>query len=124
MVMGPRLHGLDLFSGIGGLAYGLRKYVRPVAYCERVPGRQSTLFRNMRLDRLDRAPIWDDVTTLKWSGALPRLDIIVAGFPCTDISEAAPRPEGLAGKRSGLFYEVLRLSEETQPPFIFLENVP
>ncbi len=28
------LNGLDLFSGIGGISFALREWVRPVAYCE------------------------------------------------------------------------------------------
>lgn len=28
------LNGLDLFSGIGGIAIGLKRWVRPIAYCE------------------------------------------------------------------------------------------
>lgn len=30
----------------------------------------------------------------------------------------------MAGKRSGLFYEIIRLTKETRAPFVFLENVP
>lgn len=30
----------------------------------------------------------------------------------------------MAGKRSGLFYEIIRLAKETHAPFVFLENVP
>ncbi len=29
-----KLSGLDLFSGIGGIAYALRSFVKPKAYCE------------------------------------------------------------------------------------------
>lgn len=53
---------------------------------------------------------------------LPRVDCLTAGFPCQDISNMGKRA-GLAGKRSGLFYEVLRIVEEIQPPWLVLENV-
>lgn len=42
---------------------------------------------------------------------------------CQDLSVAG-RGEGLAGKRSGLFYEIVRLAKEIKPKFLFLENVP
>lgn len=47
----------------------------------------------------------------------------LGGFPCQDLSVAG-RGEGLAGERSGLFYEIVRLTKETRTPFVFLENVP
>jgi DNA (cytosine-5)-methyltransferase 1 len=54
---------------------------------------------------------------------LPPIDIIFGGFPCQDISVAG-RGEGLAGERSGLFFEIVRLTKEIHPTFVFLENVP
>lgn len=54
---------------------------------------------------------------------LPRIDIISGGFPCQDISIAG-HGKGLEGKRSGLIFEVFRLIAETNPSFVFLENVP
>lgn len=116
------MNGLDLFSGIGGISRALEPWVRTVAYCEQDRYAQSVLLSKMRAGELHRAPIWDDVQTL--TGAmLPSIDIIFGGFPCQDIS-AAGRGAGLAGNRSGLFFEIIRLVEETRPAFVFLENVP
>lgn len=53
---------------------------------------------------------------------LPPIEIIYGGFPCQDISNAGRR-EGLEGKRSGLFFEIIRLISEIRPRFVFLENV-
>src|SRR5678815_1913873 len=50
-------------------------------------------------------------------------DSIYGGFPCQDISTAG-NGAGLAGKRSGLVFELLRLVTELTPAFVFLENVP
>lgn len=69
------------------------------------------------------APIWDDVKTLRGDMFNVPIDIIIAGFPCQDISVAG-RGAGLAGQRSGLFFEVVRLAKEIKPTFLFLENVP
>ena len=49
--------------------------------------------------------------------------IIVGGFPCQDLSVAGKRA-GLAGDRSGLFFEVTRILEETKAKYFILENVP
>ncbi len=120
--MEDKLHGLDLFSGIGGLTTALAEWVKPVAYCERDRYAQGVLLSRMSDGTIPTAPIWDDVSTLD-SSMLPRIDLIYGGFPCQDISVAG-NGVGLGGERSGLFYEIVHLAQEIQPPFIFLENVP
>jgi len=116
------MNGLDLFSGIGGISIALEPWVRTIAYCEQDRFAQSVLLSRISEGKLHRAPIWDDVQTLR-GDMLPPIDIIFGGFPCQDISVAG-NGEGLAGKRSGLFYEIVRLTKEIRPSFVFLENVP
>lgn len=116
------LNGLDLFSGIGGLTLALQEWARPVAYVENDHFTQAVLVARMRDKQLPTAPIWDDVTTLHAS-SLPTIDIIYGGFPCQDISTANRNGQGLEGKRSGLFGEIVRLASETGAKYIFLENV-
>ncbi|WP_413583504.1 DNA cytosine methyltransferase [Bdellovibrio sp. HCB288] len=96
--------------------------MRTVAYCEQDRYAQSVLISRMAEGKLHRAPIWDDVQTLT-GDMLPPIDIIFGGFPCQDISVAG-NGVGLDGKRSGLFFEIIRLTKETRAPFVFLENVP
>jgi len=50
------------------------------------------------------------------------VDVVAGGFPCQDISYAG-RGAGLAGERSGLFFEAVRVVRELQPRFVVLENV-
>ena len=56
------------------------------------------------------------------SSNLERVDCIIGGFPCQDISYAG-RGAGLEGERSGLFFEAVRLVRELQPRAVVLENV-
>jgi DNA (cytosine-5)-methyltransferase 1 len=116
------LNGLDLFSGIGGIGLALKPWVRTVAYCEADRYAQAVLLSRMWSGDLDRAPIWDDVRTLR-GDMLPPIDIIFGGFPCQDLSVAG-LGAGLEGSRSGLVFELLRLARECRPRFLFLENVP
>lgn len=117
-----KLNGLDLFSGIGGMSVGLQEWVRPIAYCEIDKYCQGVLLSLMSTNAIYSAPIWDDIRSLP-TIMFPDIDIIYGGFPCQDISVAG-RGEGLEGKRSGLFFEIVRLAKEIKPKFIFLENVP
>ena len=53
---------------------------------------------------------------------LERVDCIIGGFPCQDISYAG-KGAGLDGARSGLFFEAIRLVCELRPRAVVLENV-
>ncbi len=50
-------------------------------------------------------------------------EVLVAGFPCTDVSHAGSKA-GIFGERSGLVRHVFRIAEETRPDWVVLENVP
>lgn len=51
------------------------------------------------------------------------VDVICGGFPCQDISQNKPNAEGLAGARSGLWSEYLRIVRVLRPRFFVIENV-
>lgn len=51
-----------------------------------------------------------------------RPDVICGGFPCQDISVAGKRA-GLAGERSGLWFEFRRIIAEFAPRWVCIENV-
>lgn len=126
-----RINGLSLFSGIGGLDLALSDWVRPIAYCEIDPYCQGVLLSRQASRDIQRAPIWDDVRSFSMERFTLEekektrgiIDIIYGGFPCQDISIAG-LGKGLEGERSGLFFEIVRLSNEIKPRWIFLENVP
>jgi DNA (cytosine-5)-methyltransferase 1 len=70
-----------------------------------------------------------DITKIDGRTA-PRVDCIIGGSPCQDLSIAGKRA-GLAGARSGLFMEQIRLVKEMReasgaayPRFMVWENVP
>jgi len=52
-----------------------------------------------------------------------KIDLLVGGFPCTNLSIAKKNREGLAGSESGLFYEMIRIHKEIKPKWFVYENV-
>jgi DNA (cytosine-5)-methyltransferase 1 len=107
-----------LFAGVGGLEQGFRQagYVSGML-CEVDPLARSILKRNF-----PDAEITTDVTTLR---ALPRSDVVTAGFPCQDLSQVGRR-KGISGPNSGLIeyvFGLLRGSTE-HPRWLVIENVP
>ena len=109
---------LDAFAGIGGFSYAAEHLVggfKTTRFIEIDPFCQSILKKHW-----PEAQIHDDIKTFK---AYPQeFDVITAGFPCQDLSQAG-KQAGLSAERSGLFYEVIRLAREIRPDFMLLENV-
>ena len=86
------LHALDLFSGIGGITYGLREIVTPIAYIEKNKDAQDFLKQ-----KHPETPVFDDVCSFDAMRLKGQVDIITAGWPCTGFS--------VAGKGTGFDHE-------------------
>lgn len=54
---------------------------------------------------------------------LPQIDLLIGGSPCQDFSMQNRERKGLAGLKSNLFFEYLRLKTELKPKYWLLENV-
>ena len=52
-----------------------------------------------------------------------KIDILIGGSPCQDLSIAKKDRKGLDGDRSGLFWEYVRILKELKPKYFILENV-
>jgi len=50
-------------------------------------------------------------------------DLLLGGSPCQDLSTAMKDRKGLAGQKSSLFFEYLRVFQEVQPKYFLFENV-
>lgn len=108
----------SLFSGIGGLECGLERaglgdvvwQVEKDEWC-----------RGVLATHWPGAERFDDVCTVG-AATLAPVDIICGGFPCQDVSGAG-KGAGLAGARSGLWYEYRRIIGELQPAACIVENV-
>ena len=108
----------SLFTGIGGFDLGMeRAGLQADFQCENNKDCQGVLRRHWPDVRL-----YNDVKEINQSNTITP-DVILGGFPCQDLSVAGKR-EGLAGKRSGLWFEFYRILAELKPRFVIIENVP
>jgi len=62
-----------------------------------------------------------DIRTVDWARVAP-VDILTAGFPCQNISDAGRR-EGLHGAQSSLWTAVADAVRHLRPALVFVENV-
>ncbi len=106
-----------LFAGIGGIERGLQQAGhRSELLCEFDVGARAVLAARFPETRLA-----DDVRTLR---SLPAVDLVAAGFPCQDLSQAG-RTRGIAGAQSSLVDQLFRLvSGRRRPRRLLIENVP
>lgn len=63
------------------------------------------------------------LTTANGLFEVGKIDLLIGGSPCQDLSVLMRNRKGLKGGKSSLFYEWLRIKEETTPRNFMLENV-
>ena len=118
---------LSLFSGIGAFEKALANLNVPhelVGYCE-IDKYASKSYS--AIHGVPESMNLGDITKVDEKQLPKDIDLITYGFPCQDISIAG-KQKGLIdeeGKqtRSGLFFEALRIIDETQPRVAIAENV-
>lgn len=122
--MNEPLTFLDFFSGVGGFRKGFELCGMVCkGHCEidKFADRSYRAIHDIQEDE------WygEDITQTE-PADLPRVNLWAGGFPCQDISVSG-RQRGLAGKRSSLFFEIVRLLKgtptEDRPEWLVLENV-
>lgn len=110
-----------LFAGIGGMELGLhRSGHRTSLFCECDPEAAAVLDA-----RFSGVPLHFDVreTASLVEQIDPRSDLLTAGFPCTDLSQAGLM-KGFDGPQSGLVRKVFDLLDARPFPNVLIENVP
>ena len=118
------MKAVSLFAGVGGFDLALERagvsVVASVEIDKHARGVLSQQFPNTTLINDVKDVTGDQLKQLGFDGSD---GIIVGGFPCQDLSVAGKRA-GLAGARSGLFWEICRILDETKTKWFVLENVP
>ncbi|TDK65963.1 DNA cytosine methyltransferase [Sapientia aquatica] len=107
----------SLFAGIGGFDLGFESAGFTTAWQVEI----DPICRAVLADRFPHAQQFGDVRTCGQHN-LSYVDVLVGGFPCQDVSTMG-KQRGLAGHRTGLFFEVTRIIDELRPQWLVLENV-
>ena len=109
-------HG-SIFSGIGGFDLAAQwAGFENVYNCE-----IDAFARSVLAYRFPQSIQFTDVTKMENP---PKVDILSGGFPCQDISHAnTTLQSGIDGTRSGLFFHLARIIDQTRPAFVVMENV-
>jgi DNA (cytosine-5)-methyltransferase 1 len=117
MRSGTTLKTVGLFAGIGGFELGLAKAGHEVAcLCEIDPAARAVLKK-----RFDGVETKEDIRLMS---RLPRgTELVVAGFPCQDLSQAG-KARGIRGAKSTIVSHVFRLLKKNPVRWVLLENVP
>jgi len=108
----------SLFTGVEGFDLGFNNAGMKCLWQVEIDKHCQAVLRH-------NSPNTEKFTDVKKSGKenLRPVDLICGGFPCQDLSLAGKR-KGLAGERSGLWYEFARIIAELKPPWVVIENVP
>ena len=106
----------SLFSGIGGFDLGFERAGMQCAWQVEIDEPCCAVL-NKHWPHVAR---YSDVRRVE---NLEPVDLICGGFPCQDLSVAGKR-RGLAGERSGLWFEFHRVLGEVRPGWVVVENVP
>lgn len=67
-------------------------------------------------------PNLGDLTAIDWT-TVPRVDVLTAGFPCTDVSAAGKRAGLKPGTRTGIWSHIAYGIGVLRPALVLLENV-
>ena len=109
------LRYFSLFSGIGGLDFGLRKLATCVGFSE-IKNTSIQIFK-----KHCKAENYDDISKIDYK-SLPDFDILLGGFPCQSFSLAGLR-KGFEDERGKMIFRIYDILKEKKPKYFVLENI-
>ncbi|MGD6750311.1 DNA cytosine methyltransferase [Streptomyces sp. BH105] len=110
---------LGLCAGFGGLEIAVEELTGDhVAFLAEIDTYAARILAHHHPDIRNLG----DITSIDWTELIGLVDIICAGFPCTDISNAGHR-KGIDGEKSRVWRDVAEAVRILRPRLLFLENV-
>ena len=116
---------LEFFAGIGLARLGLEEAGFQVEWSNDIDAAKCEMYRNHFGNTPNHKLVEGDMSELCGKDLPQDASIAWGSSPCTDLSLAGTRT-GLNGKRSGAFWQYMRLLKELgadRPPIAVLENV-
>lgn len=111
----------ELFAGVGGLSLGFERAGWECAF----HAEWDAFPRQVLKHRWPNVPLYGDVSMLDGAQLVQEcgpIHLLSGGAPCQDLSLAGRR-KGFDGTRSVLFFDLIRLWNETHAEFCLYENV-
>ena len=109
------------FSGIGGFELGLERAIPGAKTAWQIE--QNKFCQKVLAKHWPNAVIYDDIKTVN-TAELEKVDLLCGGFPCQDLSYAGNRKGLHDGKKSSLWFDMLKIISDIRPRVVCLENVP
>lgn len=110
---------LSLFNGIGGFQLAAHwcgwqniAHVEIDDFCNRVVARH-----------FPQSKCYKDIRAFDGTEYREKIDVLLGGFPCQDISQAGQKKGITPETRSGLWFEMLRVIRDIRPRYVLIENV-
>lgn len=112
---------LSLFDGISCGRIALERAGIPVEvyYASEIDKYAISVAQSMYPDTIQIG----DVCKIDFTQYIGKVDIIIGGSPCQDLSIAKQNRQGLQGERSRLFWEYIKALTIIKPKYFLLENV-
>lgn len=110
-----------MFSGIGGISYALRDFVKPILYCDIDAHARDVLKNNF-----PNIPIVEDIrNTDKIKSIIGEsiIDLVISSSSCVGFSYAGAK-QGIQNPETAMIIDTLDLIADINPNMIFMENVP
>jgi DNA (cytosine-5)-methyltransferase 1 len=117
----PTFDFIDLFAGVGGFHLALEGLGGRCVFASEIDDNARKVYeQNFDMDVAgDIRPLTEDGAATE---AIPRHDVLCAGFPCQPFSKSGHQ-RGINETRGTLFFNILQILEARRPRFVILENV-
>lgn len=109
----------SFFAGVGGIELGFQQNGFKTVYANEIDSNAAKTYElNFDL-KVDNRPI----QKVNPDTDVPKVDVILAGFPCQSFSIAGYQ-KGFDDEKNGhLFFDLAKIIEKKKPRAVFLENV-
>lgn len=104
--------------GITEYNYFAAEIKKEAIYCTKVNYPNTIHIGDVRKIKYEDGILKTEVGEYK----IGKIDLLIGGSPCQDLSPINSKKLGLNGEKSKLFWEFLRILKEVQPKYFLLEN--